>query len=364
MLKSKARSITSAFNKNRCVHFNAVLRQDIKGADEQKMPDREAIQQERTTINEVIDAISNKPKLTKADATKLLNPDLRDKQTVFSHEQPSFTSLISASEHHDEKPRIPHSSIHMTVKDIRKMPISLTSFKEVKLTGFEQAINNIEERERLKVALEVALSKHLEFLNEVIKTDKDLLDVTQNYLKLYMARNLELETQPENFIDDIKMRCENDPKQLPQPYAVTLPAVIRCLFEGNKFMFPVERKYSVLFAIYNKCKSCKDLSMYLNVCGVDFYNLLISYSWANFQDPVALKRIIYEMDANGVHGDINTTEILQKILSKLENTGDSILDIDFIQQKCENSSILWCKENTGAIEGLNDYLANLKKSLT
>lgn len=277
---------------------------------------------------------------------------------MFSDQPSSISPLI---EDLDEQPQHHHSSILISTEDIRKIPLSGTKIQPAHLTGLEKAIINVEEKEKLKLALEHALSPHLSFLNETIKTDKDLLDTIQGYLNQYLERSADLEAHSHKFLDDIQKRSESNPSVLPQPYSVTLPAVLRYLFESDNFAYPNDRKYNILCSIYNQCKSCKDLSLYLNVCTVDFYNLLLKYVWSEYQDLAHLKDIIYEMDANGIRGDVSTTEILEDICAKVTNISDSIIDDG---ANLEKSSILWCRENVVAVDKLNGYLSNLKHSLT
>lgn len=323
--------------------------------------------EEHNTISEVIEEIKQKKNPDKEAMNRLLNPVFFNKQIVFSDKSPSWTGIMETDKDSDSQTPLPHSSFRLSDHDIRDLPISATSYQNVRLSGIEKAIQLVAEKEKLRVALEHALAPHLNHLKKTVTTDKELLDTCMHYLDQYLQRDPKMEVQTKRFIEVIHKRSCEEPSNLPQPYSITLPAIIRYIFDSGEFKLPGDRNYIILKTIYNKCKSCKDLGLYLDVCNIDFYNLLIKFMWEEYKDLVMVKELVYEMDANGITGDIATTEILEDICEQVRFITDVIVSenagIGEADQELSKTSVLWCTENANVIDQLTKYLKTLKRSL-
>ncbi|QGN18381.1 mitochondrial transcription factor 2 [Kluyveromyces marxianus] len=325
---------------------------------------------------------------------RLLNPAKLQKQIVFSDKTPEWTHSSLMKDvlgHGDGSTTVnggssepgselagsggrPHSSFDLSVD----LPVGLSQ-RRVRLSPMERAILRVEEKEKLRVALDHALEPHLAHLKRTINSDKDLLDQFNLYLDQYLKADHKLEhTQSSRFVEQIQKRALAHPETLPQPYAVTLPAIVRYVFESGQFSLPADRCYLILKSIYDRCKSCQDLSLYLNVCNVDFYNLLVKYTWSEYRDVVMVKELIYEMDFNGIRGDITTTEVLESVCEEMRYVTDAIADeieeedlpvpesglvSGAVVPEASKMAVLWCADNVAALKSLNKYLKTLKKSM-
>ena len=67
-----------------------------------------------------------------------------------------------------------------------------------------------------------------------------------------------------------------------------------------------------------------DASLYLTICNVDFYNLLVQLLWENFQEIRYLRRVVTEMSVNGVIGNIETVDILDKIVKEMRSLNEDV----------------------------------------
>lgn len=288
----------------------------------------------------------------------------------------------------------------LTTDDIRKYPVSLTStyFAEAdrkdsadlsaslyldkislddiatvpakpRLQVNPQTLAALETQEKLKAALHRVLEPHLDYLDTRVQTDEDCLQVIRQYLEAYASRNKDLERQSGDVLAQIQEGCRQHPEKLPQPYKTTLPFVVAHLFTSADYDFPIDRKYNLLSLIYNEAKKSRDVSLYLNVCNVGFYNLLLRYSWKNFQEIHQLRQLVTEMSVNGIMGDVSTVEILDGIVRDMRCMNDGVLDealdADSNGGHLESAAtvgVVWCRENTRDLEHVENYLAKLKES--
>lgn len=286
-------------------------------------------------------------------------------------------------------------SIRMTTEDIRNYPVSLTptifsecdmpsietpynfpnlnslTSKDIKThlknVNFDLKINSnilsqMESKQKFSLALNKSLKPYLDFLRKNIETDVDLMNQLKNILQIYQTTDVNLKKQNKQLLKSIELSCQQNPQILPYPYSMTIPSVIGYLFSNEIFPFSKHRKYILLSMIYNHCKKSKDLSLYLHVCNVDFYNLLLKSSWENFHEVHQLNTLVSEMSINGITGDLHTIEILNEVLENMKYLTDSILDSD-TSDDTHTSSILWCKENSDDINKLDRYVERLKRIL-
>ncbi|CDO92621.1 unnamed protein product [Kluyveromyces dobzhanskii CBS 2104] len=364
--RTSSSHLLKIYGRNTARHTNRLLSYNVAPTPKHVGNTIDAIE-EHNTISEVIEEIKSKRNSSKDAVNRLLNPVFINKQIVFSDKPPTRTSLMSSDSDSDQQAPLPHSSFKLSDQDIRDLPISATSYQNVRLSGIEKAIQLVAEKENLKVALEHALAPHLKYLEQAVRTDKDLLDICMSYLDQYLQRDTTLETQTKRFMEVIQKRAYEDPSKLPQPYSITLPATIRYIFESGRFTLPGDRNYIILKTIYNKCKSCKDLGLYLDVCNIDFYNLLVKFMWEEYKDLAMVKDTIYEMDSNGITGDIATTELLEDICHQVRFIADDMISEDVemndVEKELKKTSVLWSAENVAVIDRLTKYLKTLKRSL-
>lgn len=233
----------------------------------------------------------------------------------------------------------------------------------------KEVLETLEAKERFSAAIYGAMESYLINLKSQIETDYDFLTVIQQFLSNYFHRdavldNHDLKSSAE-IVSHIKRQIETNPKELPQPYGVTLPFTLVNLLTSKELDFPSERKYALASYIYQECKSSKDISLYLNVCNVDIYNLLLQLSWENYRELYQLKQLTTEMSINGIRGDIYTVEILDKITQELRSINDGMIDEDtgIIENNTMTARVAWCRENSVDLLLLENYLKKLKESL-
>lgn len=187
----------------------------------------------------------------------------------------------------------------------------------------EEVMQEISNKIRYQSTLDQVLKPHIDYLREVVKNDYDLLKYLERLLEVYKRRDkdleLRLDTESSNIFEDIKKSCMNKPTELPKPFSITLPYIIVKSLTLSDFEFPADRKYTLISYVYNECKNNIDVSLYLTICNVDFYNLLIGLLWENFQNIRYLRRVVTEMSVNGVIGNIETVDILDKITKEMRS---------------------------------------------
>ncbi|CEP61230.1 Mtf2p LALA0_S02e09670g [Lachancea lanzarotensis] len=216
----------------------------------------------------------------------------------------------------------------------------------------------IEAKNRLNATLEKVLSPYLLHLQNLIQTDGDCLAIVQDLLKQYLGRNLKLETDD---LDHLEQTCLKNPVSLPQPFHITTPFVIRHLLTSNEFSFPSERRYTLISVIYNTCRNASDVSLYLNVCNIDFYNLLIELAWENFQEIHQVRQLVAEMTVNGIMGDLQTVSLLSEISNAMRHMNDGIADDSGDSEGALTVGVVWCRENAQDLNYIEDYLKKLKQ---
>ncbi|SCU78852.1 LANO_0A04236g1_1 [Lachancea nothofagi CBS 11611] len=222
-------------------------------------------------------------------------------------------------------------------------------------------LNQIETKHRLSSRLEQLLAPHILYLQNRIQNDSECITVLQEYLSQYLSRDLTLETKG---FEHIEQESLKDPKRLPQPFHITMPFIIRHLLTSTDFCFPVDRRYTQISLIYNSCKRAADVSLYLNMCNIEFYNLLIEYAWENYQDIHQLKQLVTEMTANGILGDLHTVDLLESIAESMRHMNDGVVEDSEILQQAQTAGVVWCRENAHDLNYIEDYLRKLKESQT
>ncbi|CAI4037859.1 hypothetical protein SMKI_04G1930 [Saccharomyces mikatae IFO 1815] len=243
----------------------------------------------------------------------------------------------------------------------------------------EEVMQEISNKIRYQSTLDQVLKPHIDYLREVVKNDYDLLKYLERLLEVYKRRDkdleLRLDTESSNIFEDIKKSCMNKPTELPKPFSITLPYIIVKSLTLSDFEFPADRKYTLISYVYNECKNNIDVSLYLTICNVDFYNLLIGLLWENFQNIRYLRRVVTEMSVNGVIGNIETVDILDKITKEMRSLNDDVFletegqrDVNEGvlpgDNKIVNVGVLWNKDTNNDLLIVENYLKSLKKNLT
>lgn len=241
---------------------------------------------------------------------------------------------------------------------------------DVKLKISKEVLESLEGKERFKAAMQAATEPYLKYLYSQIETDYDFLVLIRKLLLSYAHRDKSNDfnnfKSSAEMVKHIDKQCRENPKELPRPLSVSLPYTLVRLFTADELSFPSERKYSLISYIYQECKKSKDISLYLNVCNVDFYNLLLQLSWDNYREIYQLKQLTTEMSINGIRGDLYTIEILDKIVHDLRHINDGILNEETgsIQGNPLTVGVVWCRENSTDLQLVENYLRKLKESLT
>ncbi|CAI4057688.1 hypothetical protein SKDZ_04G1950 [Saccharomyces kudriavzevii ZP591] len=243
----------------------------------------------------------------------------------------------------------------------------------------EEVMQEIGNKIRYQATLDQVLEPHVDHLRGAVKNDYDLLKYLEQLLEAYKNRDKDLELKMNakslNIFEDIRCFCINKPTELPKPYTITLPYIICKLLTLADYDFPADRKYTLISHVYNECKNNMDVSLYLTICNVDFYNLLIQLLWENFQEIRYLKRVVTEMSVNGVIGNIETVDILDKIVKEMRGLNEDILletealydtdgDVVSGNNTIVNVGVLWNKDTNGDLLYIENYLKSLKKNLT
>lgn len=240
-----------------------------------------------------------------------------------------------------------------------------------KVNNLRINMTKLEAEERYKVELKKALEPYIKILKSEIHTDFEMMEKVQELLRTYISRDkstdIDMQSSPADIIKQINANCESSLTTLPQPYGITLPFIIVHLLTSSEFEIPIEKKYNIATLVYQECKRCSDISLYLNVCNVDFYNMLIHLYWGNFYEVHGVKQFVQEMQLNGIIGDIYTVELLDNIVSEMRTMNDDIIDeenIKKIKEKALNIGVVWSKEADIDLIVIETYLKKLKEALT
>lgn len=272
-----------------------------------------------------------------------------------------------------------NKSAKLTRDDIRKYPVSLISNFEgnsdkssqpfLSLKFNQETLQKLESRERLKGALSSIMKAYIGKLTLRIETDYDFFITIKELLDDFAHRNQQLDIGDQllstEILQQIKENCRSCPDQLPAPYQVTLPYTLVKLLTSPDLDFPSERKYTIASYVYHECKRSSDVPMYLNVCNVDFYNLLLKLSWDNYRDIHQLKQLTTEMSINGIMGDLYTVELLDKVCHDLRNVSDGIPYEDSLEAEpnMTTTQLIWCRETDVHLRHVENYLRRLKENL-
>ncbi|QLG71939.1 hypothetical protein HG535_0C02910 [Zygotorulaspora mrakii] len=297
------------------------------------------------------------------ESAKLTTDDIRNYPV-------SLVSSIFADTHEKNANETTSLSSGKFLKNMVESPTKEIRFQTgLDLRLSKEVLKKLEAKERFKAAIGDVLKPYLSLTYEKIETDYDLLEYVRTLLHQYTNRDKSSDvteiSSPDSILTQISEQCEVNNKVLPQPYRITLPYILVNLLQCKEFNFPSERNYTIASYIYRECKRNADISLYLNVCNVDFYNLLLKLSWDNFREIHQLKQLTTEMSINGIRGDIHTIEILDKVVHDLRHLNDGIFDEE--TGKIEGNQlaigVVWCRENSMDLMTVENYLKKLKESL-
>lgn len=348
---------------------------------------------ERSLFDQVFENIMRKEEARKKNSEEILrsakksttvdaeNQDGRGLQIVFENKDKGFTpedqKLLDFFKNTSGSKV--SKSAKLTRDDIRNYPVSLiANFEEAheklaqpypKLKFNQEILRKLEDRERLKATLSTIMKPYVDTLIQRIETDYDFFIIIKKLINVFTKRNQNIDIGDQllsaEILQQIKQNCIEQPDQLPAPYQVTLPYTVVKLLTSLNLDFPSERKYTIASYIYQECKRSSDISLYLNVCNVDFYNVLLQLSWENYHDINQLKQLTAEMSINGIMGDLYTVEMLDKVCHDLKNVSDGIPEEESPQFNRQMSAIqvVWCRETDMQIRHVENYLRRLKENL-
>ncbi|SMN20246.1 similar to Saccharomyces cerevisiae YDL044C MTF2 Mitochondrial matrix protein [Maudiozyma saulgeensis] len=231
-------------------------------------------------------------------------------------------------------------------------------------------VKKLEDEERYKAAMDSAMKPYIDQLKLSITSDYDVLEKMKEMIKLFTTRDKSLDrlnnNKPVDIINTIKSYSEKNDEAIPEPYVITIPYCMLRLLTGPEFEMSGERKYNIAVYIYHECKTCQDISLYLNMCNVIFYNQLLRLSWENFKDIKRLLDLTSEMSINGILGDIETVELLDTLIQDIDATYDDYLPVENNIQENSGSAkgILWTHQTRIYLNELKKYVKQLKLALT
>ncbi|CCE65618.1 hypothetical protein TPHA_0M00430 [Tetrapisispora phaffii CBS 4417] len=339
----------------------------------------------------------------------------QDKKQLSENDKRMLAFFRKSSEEHNKI----HDSSHysdlatLTTDDIRKYPVSLVSTildiddnqaKELKmdrsilgkfaklasnnvkksylpdaettddaLNRKEAMLEYLKKKQMFKSDMDKAMKPYIDYIITQVKTDHELLEYFMELIQQYKTnadKIIPTSTSFEELPNEIKTQCEAHPTVLPTPLDITVPYIIQTFLKDEKIYLPSERRYSLSAFIHNECKQLDQLSLYLSVCSIEFYNILLQLTWENFSEIYPLRQLIGEMTINGVMGNLETINILEKIVEDLQYLNDDIAHeqpSDVNNEVVENNrkifSNIWCRDNTIGLAKIEKYLANLKSSL-
>ncbi|SJM87800.1 uncharacterized protein ZBIST_3989 [Zygosaccharomyces bailii] len=348
---------------------------------------------ERSLFDQVFENIMRKEDARKKNSEEILrsaqnttsvdaeNEDSRGLQIVFENKNKGFTpedqKLLDFFKNTSGSKV--SKSAKLTRDDIRNYPVSLiANFEEAheklaqpypKLKFNQEILRKLEDRERLKATLSTIMKPYVDTLIQRTETDYDFFIIIKELIKVFTKRDQNLDIGDQllsaELLQQIKQNCIEHPDQLPAPYQVTLPYTVVKLLTSLDLDFPSERKYTIASYIYQECKRSPDVSLYLNVCNVDFYNVLLQLSWENYHDINQLKQLTAEMSINGIMGDLYTVEMLDKVCHDLKNVSDGIPEEESSQfnRQMSTTQVVWCRETDIQIRHVENYLRRLKENL-
>ncbi|AQZ09661.1 MTF2 (YDL044C) [Zygosaccharomyces parabailii] len=348
---------------------------------------------ERSLFDQVFENIMRKEEARKKNSEEILrsaqnstsvdteNQDGRGLQIVFENKNKGFTSedqkLLDFFKNTSGSKV--SKSAKLTRDDIRNYPVSLiANFEEAheklaqpypKLKFNQEILQKLEDRERLKATLSTIMKPYVDTLIQRIETDYDFFIIIKKLINVFTKRNQNLDIGDQSLsaeiLQQIKQNCIEQPDQLPAPYQVTLPYTVVQLLTSLDLDFPSERKYTIASYIYQECKRSSDISLYLNVCNVDFYNVLLQLSWENYHDINQLKQLTAEMSINGIMGDLYTVEMLDKVCHDLKNVSDGIPEEESspFNRQMSTIEVVWCRETDMQVRHVENYLRRLKENL-
>ncbi|CCF58807.1 hypothetical protein KAFR_0F02100 [Kazachstania africana CBS 2517] len=344
--------------------------------------------QEKVIFGSIFERMQKKEEIMNRNMSKLLSSKKRGNElkiTFGNDINPSDLNLVKflkgeADKQREEKGNIMYNlfvNLEETLRKNKKNTLAKSDIlgmnidTKVQKPSLEIDFDRLESEERHKAALNNVMKPYINQLSTEINNDFDILEKIKDLMTLFLHRDrkqdLLLRKSPIEIIAHIQKHCSNTLRQLPEPYAVTLPYTVVKLLSDPQFEIPSDRKYTILMYVYQECKANVDLSLYLNLCTIDFYNLLLQLTWENFNEIYRLREITNEMEINGITGDIYTVELLDKIVNDLRTMNDNVLDEEDLDKMKKNAltiGVVWSKETETDLHLIENYVKNLKKALT
>ncbi|CAB4253205.1 similar to Saccharomyces cerevisiae YDL044C MTF2 Mitochondrial matrix protein [Maudiozyma barnettii] len=256
------------------------------------------------------------------------------------------------------------------MKIVNFSPSSLPTPNVIQSQSLGIDVKKLEDEERYKAAMDSAMKPYTDQLKLSISSDYDVLEKIKEMIKLFTARDKSLDSlnnnQPVDIINTIKGYSEKNSEVIPEPYVITIPYCMLRLLIGPEFNMSSERKYNIATYVYHECKTCQDLSLYLNMCNVIFYNQLLRLSWENFKDIKRILDLTTEMKINGILGDIETVELLGTLIRDIDATYDDYLPVENNIEENSGTAkgILWTHQTRIYLNEVRKYLKQLKLALT
>lgn len=270
---------------------------------------------------------------------------------------------------------IPDSINKLHTTQMNNNPTELTQTLKDKMSTSQK--ERVIKEERFKFELTNCLTPYLTYLHDakIIESDYDMLQyIKEQILSTYMQRDRTnsrssfLKLPPKEIITHIKTNLEKNPKNIPEPYEITMPCILLQLLSDEKqWGLPDQRRYQLITYVYQQIRTCPDITMYLYFGTVEFYNLLIDLTWINTKDVSRIKTILNEMQNNGIPGDLTTLETVSKVITTMRSLNEDIMDESAwqaIKSKPLILGLLWSRDTESDILSLERYLKRLKRQLT
>ncbi|GMM36603.1 Mtf2 protein [Saccharomycopsis crataegensis] len=180
--------------------------------------------------------------------------------------------------------------------------------------------------------LRLALEPTLDYMNQEIQTDFELIEFIQhNILKQYAttpsspdSAKIAMEKVISDQIDAIKHSNDALPSH-PIVNEYTLPILLeeglRALY--NNYSHP-SQALSDINSIFNSIKEADSYELYCFGCNIDVFNFLMEINWKHYLDPLKIESLIVDLVANGTRPNEKTIDVLREIVK----SHDSLLTDD------------------------------------
>lgn len=257
----------------------------------------------------------------------------------------------------NSKENLPVSKIHMN-----SFPLKLNL--QIPNENLEKIKYNV----NYKARMDTAMKPYMDKLLSTLENDYQLLNYFQDLLATYKSSGEQEKTDLNTMFSKISNSLKKQPiniNTIPTPYQKTIPYIIIELFNRPGIKLSTDSKFRIVSFIYHQCKDYSDVRLYLNICNVEFYNLLLRLTWETYSNINQIEELVEEMRLNGVSGDIETTKFLDNVVDCIKGSGRDITEGSFSEPSTLSliPSLLWTRDNVNRIGRLMTHISKLKSDI-